>query len=68
MPTPERFLDVYCPGCRKRLPYQVSRALPADLTIRYQCRHCKRLLFLRDGLIPVIGSELPRVYRRGRTD
>jgi hypothetical protein len=50
------FQDIHCPGCKKRVPFQVF-GLTAHLVIRYQCRNCKRLLHVKEGLVPVIVRE-----------
>lgn len=52
------FQEIYCPGCKKRLPFQVF-GLTVHILIRYQCRNCKRLLYVKEGLVPVVVRDAP---------
>jgi hypothetical protein len=61
------FQDIHCPGCKKRMPFQVL-GLMAHLVIRYQCRNCKRLLHIKEGLIPVIVREAQAGWMNRPTD
>jgi hypothetical protein len=63
----ERFHDIHCPGCNKRLPLQVMGEM-VGLVIRYQCRNCKRLLHIKDGAVPVIMREAPTERMKRPTD
>ena len=55
------FQELHCPGCHKKMPFQVCGPTTAGQVIRYQCSRCKRLLYVKEGLRPVIVRDAATV-------
>lgn len=47
------FQEIHCPQCGKKLPFQVF-GITSHQIIRYQCRKCKSLIYVKEGLVPVV--------------